>query len=394
MDEIPSYLPCGEGEHIYLLVQKRGLSTMDLISVVASHFHVPRSSVGYAGLKDKNAITRQSISVHVPGRKVEDFPMLAHVGIEVLGAALHANKLRPGHLKGNRFSIRVRGVAPTHVRRARDVLARLHAVGVPNRVGDQRFGLLGNNHIIGRELVRKDFAAAVNALLGPCEANPTVNEAARKLFVEGKHAEAMRELPSGARTELRVLHALSRGRSPRQAMLALDEPVLRFYFSAFQSAAFNAVLDERLRAGRLGTLLPGDLAFKHENGSVFTVDDAVAVAPDTLERVARKEISPSGPLWGGDMMRAAGEQDAIEVRELARLGVGPDELSSTEGKGMLRGQRRPLRVPLIDPEVEGGVDEHGPYVRCAFELPRGSFATEVMREVMKVTSAECAEAEH
>ena len=113
VEEIPLYEPCGEGEHQYLLVEKQGMSTLDLVRLLAKHFGVRREAIGFAGLKDKRAITRQVISVQTPGKTPEDFPMLDHPRARVLWADLHANKLRRGHLAGNRFSIRARGVDRT-----------------------------------------------------------------------------------------------------------------------------------------------------------------------------------------------------------------------------------------------------------------------------------------
>ncbi len=389
VDEVPLYDPTGAGEHIYLTVQKRGLSTLEMVEVIARHFHVRRNAVGYAGLKDKHAITRQMVSVHVPGRKVEDFPLLEHEKIAIMGATLHANKLRPGHLRGNRFSIRIRGVAPTDVLHAQRTLRRLAEIGVPNRVGEQRFGMLENNHLIGRSLIVQDFEGAVRELLSPSALHPEINVEARRLFSEGKYTEAVAAYPRNARTEQRVLYQLSKGATPQRAMLSLDETMLRFYEAAFQSAVFNATLDDRLSRGTLSTLDAGDLAVKHENLAVFMVDDEVAADPGTRERLRTFEISPSGPQWGASMMRAGAETDARELAILGSFGVTPEQLGAFDAavRHRLDGRRRPLRVPVIDPEVEGGVDEHGSYVRCAFELPRGSFATVVLREVMKPTSA-------
>jgi tRNA pseudouridine13 synthase len=145
------------------------------------------------------------------------------------------------------------------------------------------------------------------------------------------------------------------------------------------------VLDARVASGTLGELHDGDLAIKRENLAVFAVDTAVAADPDTRQRLASLDIGPSGPMWGPEMMRASGTIDEREVACLAALGLTPEQLSSADvlSRRAMDGKRRPLRIPLIDPEVEGGVDEHGAYVRCAFELPRGAFATVVMREIMK-----------
>lgn len=106
------------------------------------------------------------------------------------------------------------------------------------------------------------------------------------------------------------------------------------------------------------------------------------------ERLSSGEIGPSGPMWGTTMQRASGEIDAIELQALANTGVSIKDLQSCESLDryqMIGGDRRPMRIPVIDPEVESGVDDHGAYIRCAFELPRGSFATTVMDEIMKVT---------
>lgn len=386
VDEIPAYQPSGEGEHLYLLVQKRLMSTLELVDVLARHFRVARRAIGYAGLKDKHALTRQVVSVHVPGRKLEDFPMLEHERVSILWGDMHANKLRPGHLKGNRFSIRIRGVRFQDVLVAERVVARLERSGVPNRVGEQRFGLLGNTHVLGRALLTKDSEVFLAELLGPNAGRPDLNAEGRRLFVEGRYGEAMEHFPRSATAERAVLLALARGRPRRHAMHAIDEAVRRFYVSAWQSWIFNRVLDERLARGDIDRLREGDLAFKHENGAVFRVDAGVAEDPGTASRLAGVEISASGPMWGPAMMRAMGEVDALEVRELEASGLGVEALAGlgSQDRSLLEGKRRPLRVPLVRPDVEGGSDEHGAFVRVAFELPRGAFATAVLPEIMKV----------
>lgn len=117
----------------------------------------------------------------------------------------------------------------------------------------------------------------------------------------------------------------------------------------------------------------------------FPPEDPEA-AESLVERLLSAEICPSGPMWGTTMQRASGEIDAIELQALANTGVSTKDLESCEALDrfqMIGGDRRPMRIPVIDPEVESGVDDHGAYIRCAFELPRGSFATTVMDEIMK-----------
>jgi tRNA pseudouridine13 synthase len=386
VDEQPLYQPAGAGEHIYLLVQKREMPTPQMLRIIARHFGVEVKQVGYAGLKDKHAITRQVVSVHAPTKKIEDFPMLEHDRVAILWSDYHSNKLRPGHLRGNRFSIKIRGVAPTDVRLAWATLNTLQKVGAPNRIGTQRFGMLANNHRIGQALIAGDEMAGVREMLGPCATRPDFNTEARELFAQGKFAEAIEQYPVQATIETRVLRSLAQGRSPRQALRALDETTLRFFLSAFQSAVFNRVLDARIADASFATLREGDLAMKHDNGAVFAIDSPTLHLDDTRARLDALAISPTGPMWASGMMRAAADVDSLEVQCLEQEGVTLDQLAAFDDSARrlrLEGKRRALRVPLIDPEVEGGVDEHGAYIRCAFELPRGAFATEVMREVMK-----------
>lgn len=386
VEEIPLYRPSGAGEHIYLFIEKHNMSTSQLVAIVARHFGVPKNAVGFAGMKDKFAITRQVISVHTPGMGLEDFPMLTHERLAVLWADLHTNKLRLGHLASNRFSVRIRGVEMGKAIAARAVLRALERAGVPNFAGEQRFGNRQNNHRLGRLMLLGRDRALLDELLGPDPAYPALNAQGREHYALGRFAEAHAVFPSVCRHELAALAALKRGGTARHAIQAIDVFQRRFWFSAFQSAVFNAVLAQRLRDGTLATLEAGDVAAKHENTAMFRVDDAVLAEAGTAGRLERLEISPSGPMWGRDMMTALGAPAEREAQALAQTGVTVDHLAKIVaplGPSMTLGARRALRVPIMYPEVEGGLDAHGPYVRCAFELPPGSFATVVMREIMK-----------
>lgn len=385
VEEIPLYEPSGEGEHLYLLIEKRGLSTFDLLNIVARHFDVQKKSIGYAGLKDKHAITRQMISVHLPGVDESAFRSLDGNRITVLGAFRHVNKLRRGHLKGNRFSIKVRNVEITGALRARQVLEKLSETGMPNRLGEQRFGVVGNNHLLGRAIIADDAQEALDVLLGPSSFVKDDHAEGRDLYTRGKYNEARAKFPSSLRPERTALRFLASGATPERAVQSIERNVRKYFVSGIQSAAFNATLDQRLVDGTWDKLIEGDLAFKHDNRAVFSVDKSVLEDPTMKERLDRFDISPSGPMWGPDMTRCQGEVDQIELDALARYGLTPEQIVAfaKSNKGMIEGSRRPLRVQIVDPEVEGGLDEHGPFVRCAFDLPRGSFATVVMREIMK-----------
>lgn len=394
VDELPAYDPCGEGEHIYLYVEKMGLSTMQLVRILAKHFRVDERAIGYAGMKDKHAITRQVISIHAPGKRIEDFPSIAHDRVTVLWADHHTNKLRLGHLKGNRFSIRIRDVDPMRVVEANRILARLRASGIPNYFGPQRFGARGNNHTLGRMLLVGDHAAFLDAFLGP-DAEDAIPDAApeialaRTLYRERRYADALDTMPKIMRHERFALRALASGADPEDAIRAVHPVQLRFWISAFQSGLFNHFLGARVRASDFDRLLPGDVACKLRNGALFDVDDRTVADPDTAHRLASFEIAPSGPLWGPKMKRATGAPGDLESRLLREAGIGMEHFAGLADSMdvELPGARRPLRIPVTDIELEGGVDEHGAFIRVAFDLPPGSFATVVIREITGVEPA-------
>ena len=392
VEEIPLYNPSGDGEHLFLLVEKRGMTTLQLRDALSKHFKVKRQGIGHAGLKDKQAITRQVISIHIPGKTPEDFPSFVHEHASVLWVDLHDNKLKRGHLKGNRFSIKVRDVDPLTVRQAKASLDLLAKHGVPNRFGEQRFGTLKNNHLVGRALILGDAQGVLDLLLSPNPHAPANSNDARQAYADGRFRNGFELMPKVFKVERNLLRALSNDHPPAKALKAIDPTAAGFFISAFQSAVFNQVLDTRIELGTMDQLTPGDLAFVMKNRSVFAVSESELEASGSSfrDRIAGFELSPSGPMWGTSMDRSGGQTDEIECQALEQAGITPENLEScadTTTYPMMGGERRPMRIPVIDPGVEGGVDEYGPYIRCSFELPRGAFATTVMDEVMKSASA-------
>ncbi len=392
VEEIPLIEPSGAGEYMHLFVEKQGLSTLDLVDVLARHFGVRREAIGYAGLKDKRAITRQVVSVHAPGRTPEDFPMLDRKNVGILWADLHHEPIRRGQLTGNRFSIRAREVSPAGIVHAQRALGALEQVGVPNRFGVQRFGYLRNNHLIGRALVLGLHQEACDLMLASHDRSPPSQTDARMLYDESDFGGAYDLFPQNYRGERTVLRMLSSRKTPAQALAKLDKSVRSFYISSLQSCVFNAVLDRRIERGTLGELCPGDLAFVHEDRSDLPVseldlaDDGPGSVPARFDAF---ELSPSGPMWGSAMPVARENPGEDEHAALAAFGMEPGDFAKADKRlgEMLEGARRPLRVRVKDPEVEAGVDDRGAYIRCAFELPRGAFATTVMDEVLKGDAA-------
>lgn len=371
VEEIPLYLPCGEGEHLYLTVEKRGITTFELLHRLAQTLKIPERELGYAGLKDARATTRQTVSI--PGVRPEEAASLSIDGVRVLDARLHRNKLRTGHLAGNRFVVRVRGVGQGALASATDILARLRTAGVPNYFGEQRYGSLGNSDRAGRALLRGEFEEAAREVVGDPAAitDPRWREGAER-FRTGDLAGALAILPSRLRDERKMIAALQGGRSSREAVLGLPRKLLRLYLSAYQSALFDRVVTMRLDS--LGRLWPGDLAWKHVNGACFPVPDPAV----EQGRADTFEISPSGPLFGYKMTLAGGQAGIVEEALLEKEKIRLQDFRLPDGLAM-EGERRPLRVPLEEPRAEMAGDD----LIVRFALPRGSYATSVLREIMK-----------
>lgn len=371
VEEIPLYLPCGSGEHLYLTVEKCGITTFDLLRELAKALDCPERELGYAGLKDARAVTRQTVSV--PKRQPADVAGLTLQGARILDARCHRNKLRLGHLAGNRFLIRIRNPVPEALARAETILGVLQDLGVPNRFGNQRYGVLGNSHQIGRAILRGDYAQAVAAIIGdPAEIRHPGWQAAARAFRDGDLPGTLAKLPRHCHPERRLVQALAAGQSERAAVQALPRKLLRLYLSAYQSSLFDRQVDMRL--GAIEKLWPGDLACKHANGACFEVLDAAAEQP----RADAFEISPTAPLFGCGIRLAGGQAGLLEQSLLDKEAVALSDFRLPGGLTM-EGERRPLRVPLAD--VTAGA-ERGDLL-LGFRLPRGSFATAVLHEVMK-----------
>lgn len=379
VEETPSYLPGGTGTHTYFLLEKRGLSTMQAVSDIARVLNVSRRDIGYAGLKDARATTRQWMSIeHVDPELVKSLQIAR---MQVLEVDRHGNKLRLGHLVGNRFEIKVRQTQPERIAELQDGLAELGRSGVPNYFGQQRFGGRGDAWRSGRAVVRGDLAEALDIVLGrPSDIDRGNVKQARELYEAGNYAAAAQHWPGMFRDERRALKTLQRTKgNKKRGFLAIDRSLRQFYVSAFQSYMFNRVVAERIKSG-LGTLWQGDLAYRHGNGAVFKVEDAEVEQP----RAGVFEISPSGPLFGYRMTEPEGLAAEIESRILADESLEPGSFRSE--KLRVKGARRPLRFQPTDASIKLGADERGAYLELRFALPRGCYATSLLRELFSDAS--------
>ncbi|CAN5537933.1 tRNA pseudouridine(13) synthase TruD [soil metagenome] len=386
VQEIPLSEPSGEGEQVYFEIQQIGLTPFEAMHRIATALNVPTREIGYAGLKDARAISRQVFSI--AGVTEAELMSLKIDRITIQWAARHGNKLRLGHLAGNRFAIKIREVNPTDVVKLKKPLEMLQQRGVPNFFGEQRFGRRANNHLVGAALVRGDNQQVLQLLLG--DPRPDIDGAhelkAREFFAKRENEESMKAWPRHCGMERRVLARLIKAKKPNAAVRIIDEKLRRLWVSALQSQMFNSVLAQRITT--LDQVMLGDLAYKHDNGACFHVEDPAVEQP----RATAFEISPTGPLLGYRMSAPTGEPGTIEQAVFDENHISPKDFRN-DGIDRVKGARRPLRVQPKDVEISAGVDETGPHITTAFSLPAGSFATILLRELMKTPDPEESSAE-
>ncbi|MGE5191843.1 MAG: tRNA pseudouridine(13) synthase TruD [Deltaproteobacteria bacterium] len=288
VEEISAYPPAETGEFLYLWVEKVGLSAEQLVSHLARCLKIAHQDVGTAGMKDRQAVTRQMVSV--PLRCLPLVDSFAHEQIRILEVHRHCHKLRTGHLKGNRFSILIRNVVAGGLEKAQMIGARLAETGVPNFFGEQRFGRDAETLELGLELLQGTKS-------------PSAIPRARRKFL------------------------------------------LRLALSAVQSALFNRALVERMRDGLIHRVLAGDVMQVVASGGPFVVEDAER----EQARFNAREIVLSGPIFGPKMKQPAGEVAAREDRLLADSGIPRQAFERFSN--LTPGTRRPYLVWLEDLKI-------------------------------------------
>ena len=263
VEELPAYLPAGTGEHTFVWIEKRDLTTWDAVNTLARRLGVEPRDIGCAGLKDKHALTRQWLSI--PRVTPQAALAAGDDQLRVLRAELHGNKLRTGHLRGNRFEVVLTDLAAGEGQRLVERLATLAREGLPNRYGEQRFGRDGDNVTRGIALLR------------------------------------------GQRRE----------RDARRR---------RLWLSSVQSAVFNEVLRARAEAGLLRRVLAGDVLQKAASGGVFVTEDPAQDQPrlDAGEIVTTGPM-PGG--WAKEPPPDTAAR-VLEDAALATIGVTREELAA------------------------------------------------------------------
>ncbi len=383
VEEIPLYQPSGEGTHIYALIEKTQLTTHDAIARIAAAMDIRRVDVGYAGRKDAQAITRQWISIeHIDPDKLAK---MERSQIKVLKVCRHGNKLKVGHLSGNKFTLRMRSLSVSAKKAeqlANTIMEVLIRRGVPNYFGPQRFGSRGNSGQLGWMLIENNTQEFCRLFLGDPgnEIDKRLIEA-RTFYEQGRYQEALDCWPRSFHDHRRMLTGLVKSKGNfKRAGRDLPDALKSLLVSAWQSEIFNEVLAARMP--NIDKILVGDMAMKHDNGACFHVENAQTEQP----RCERFEISPTGPLYGMRMTPLADAAGVIENPILAKRNLTEDHFRRIKNFGA-RGGRRALRFMPKDVTIESGSDAYGEYLQLALTLDSGCYATTLLREITKTDIA-------
>lgn len=320
VEELPAYLPSGDGEHLFLWIEKRDVSSDFLLGMLSRALQIRRDDIGLAGQKDRRAVTRQWISVPASCEpRLDALKEYAGQGLfSVLESARHRNKLRTGHLAGNRFSILIRSEQSDAYALAQQRAEVIRQHGVANRYGDQRFGIGGETLQLGLDLLR------------------------------GRQ-------------------------SPRNIDARRRKYLLRLALSAVQSDLFNRVVEARQLHGTLRRVLAGDILEVIASGGVFHSEDPFT----EQQRVDARDLVPTGPLFGVKMRQPSAVVLQLESTVLMESDLSMELFQSF--RSLMSGTRRAL---VVDPEgLAVHPDASG--VRIEFSLPPGSYATTVLGEFLQ-----------
>ncbi|MCQ8904127.1 MAG: tRNA pseudouridine(13) synthase TruD [Methanothermobacter sp.] len=385
VEEIPLTEPSGSGPNTWIWIEKEGRTTLDVLLDIARELHLDRRRMGFAGMKDKRAVTRQWICVsNTTPEEVKAIEERLR-GVKFLRVTANEKKLRMGQLRGNRFRILIRDTEiPEPLEAARATLEELEEKGVPNYYGWQRFGSpRANTHLVGRALVHGDIKGAVDAYIGnPLEGESERVSEARRAYDRGDLEEAYELMPSSMRYERMMLRPMLRDlrrgefsdESYVRAIHALPKPLKRMFVHAYQSYLFNRAVSERAALG-INTYIKGDIVIDNEQHIIHDAD------PDELEElILNFEAHPTAPLYGSKVPLAGGRPGEIERRIIEDEGVSLEDFNSIRVPKLgSHGMRRAIRFRIWD--VDAHESQEG--LTVEFSIPRGCYATSVLREIMK-----------
>ena len=324
VEEIPLYEFTGEGEHLVLHVRKKDMTTWEMLDVLSNHVGIRRRDMGYAGLKDKHAMTLQYISIlAIHEEKLKAF---SHEKIKILSMVRHSNKIRVGHLKGNRFKIRLKKVLGVQKDKLDSVLKWIKANGIPNYFGTQRFGVDGKNWEEGKQLI---------------EGTLKMRDRKTKEFLMGSYQSYLFNHWLSKRMELNL-------------MLEKFDETQTEAFMELEKGSLKGVKAQE----HFFKILEGDVMMHYPYGRLFNVENLAEEA----ERFVSKDIAPAGLL--------AGKKAEASLHIAGKIEAPFNETLP------LNGTRRYAWIQVS--EMSHNYVEEKAHYELSFVLPKGAYATNVL----------------
>jgi len=320
VEEIPLYEFSETGEHLVLKIRKKNLTTWDMIDILSSHLGLPKKEIGYAGLKDKHAITFQYISM--PKRLEDKIDGFTHPNIKIIEKHYHNNKIRVGHLKGNRFWMRFKKVLDTQKSKIESVLNWIEQNGMPNYFGEQRFGVTGKNYLEGKDLI---------------DGKLKIRDRKKREFLISSYQSFLFNKWLVDRINL---SNLIKSFSSKEVEKILN----------FPEGSLNGVKSQK----NYFKLLDGDLFMHYPYGRIFYEELEVA-----SKRFLEKDISPTGLIAGKKVKKAINIAEILEKEYDYNIKAN--------------GSRR---YAWIFPEItKKSYIAQNAWYELEFYLPKGSYAT-------------------
>jgi len=377
------------GEYAIATVTSRNWETNRLVRIMSRSIGMSRTRIGFAGTKDKRAVTTQLMSFRCPS---EDLAKIDLKDVEITNIYRGSRALQIGDLLGNSFEITVRD-CPMEMSRVKETVeADLDTIrkakGFPNYFGVQRFGVVRPvTHLVGERLVRGDIEGAVRTYI--CYTTPQEEQELQDIrrSLEGctDWSYAASVMPDGMSYEKTMAQALAGGEDWKGAISALPSNLQMMFVHAYQSYLFNEMLSERMSRGLpLDAPVEGDVVIPLAADGTPEHEAPVVTTSRNIDLVKRQvklgRAFVTAALYGSENVLAEGEPGEIERSIAERNDLKPEDfvipgLSKCSSKG----GRREILCPVKDLQASFGEDSY----TLSFSLPKGNYATCLMREFMK-----------
>ncbi len=386
VEEISIFPPPGNGKYVIARVTSRNWETNRLIEKLASELHIPSNHIGYAGIKDKRAVTTQLMSFPVSIEKLKSIS-IPDVKIEILYKS--PKPVYPGRLIGNRFHIVIRDFEGNEKDVERVINEIKEYGGFPNFFGVQRFGIARPiTHIVGKYILKNKLKEAVMTYVAyPLKGEEDECYEARKFLHEtGDFKKALEIYPRKLNFERRIIAYLAEHPNEwKNALLQLPKNLIKIFIHAYQSYIFNKILSRRIKEELpINQAIEGDIIIPWDKEMIVQAENGIFVNEKNIEKINRQikknKCFPSGAIVGYDLVLAKGKMGEIERRIMEEEEIDCNEFKMEHlPKFASKGMRRIIFVPLRN--LKWWIEENSLHLQ--FFLPKGCYATSLLREIMK-----------